>query len=167
MPPVGQGTTSSPHSASHVIWATRVPRCRHCIAHQKEKQDSALSSQTSWTLGFLWSLPKARHKSSADIGLVGTSLPGNLSTSGPGAVVIPPRPMPQARDSQRLLPWQTCWPPPRAGYRAKSRARGDTGRWEPRGVSWRPPSSKQYASLPLQTQRLRNSGTERGGDRPV
>ena len=155
---MGLGAPSS-HSASHVIWATRVPRCRYCAAHQQKSNttQSALPSQTSRTPGFLWSQPRTRHKGPADMR---QAHPTDLSTWKPkhvwarSPVVSPPWPMPQARDSHRLLPWRTYWPPPRAGYHAESRARADTDRWEPRGASRRPPSSGQYASLPLRTHTI-------------
>lgn len=165
MPPVRLDTTpTSPHSASHVIWTTRVPRCCHCTAQQKKSYKTQhYLVKTSRTPGSLSPVTtEKRHQGPADTGPADST---DLSTWKPNhvwartPVVIPPRPVTQVQDLQRLLPWRTYWPPPRVGYRAESRARGDTGRWEPRGVSRRPPSSGQYASLPLPmhtTQELRN-----------
>lgn len=122
------------------------------------------------TPGVLRSPPRARHKGVADTGLAD---PTDLPTRKPKHVraqspaVIPPQPMPHARNSQRLLPWRTYWPPPRAGYPAKSRARGDTGRWEPRGASRRPPSSGQYASLPFPSHPTQKLRSPEGGGGPA
>lgn len=103
MPPVGHHAPSWPHSASHVTWATRIPRCCRCTAHQEKKkkqQDSALYIETSWETrcGDSKALG-AQHKGPADTGLADSR---DLRTQKPEPVrarcpvVNPPQPLPQA-----------------------------------------------------------------------
>lgn len=42
MPRVGQGTPSKQQSASHVIWATRVPSGGHSIAHEEKSSKTVI-----------------------------------------------------------------------------------------------------------------------------
>lgn len=121
----------------------------------KKLQNSALPSQDLADSRLSPVTTENPHKGPADTGLADPTDPSTWKPNHGWArspVVLPPRLVNQARDSQRLSPWRTYWPPPRVGCRAESRARGDTGRWEPRGVRRRPPSSGQHASLPLPTR---------------